>query len=96
MRVPKITRNFYFLTGIIFFVWMLFLDGNDLINQVRLTRQLNNLEREKAYYEEKIVQVEKARQELLNDPAMLEKYAREKYLMKKPGEDLYVVIVEEE
>lgn len=95
MRVPKITRNFYFLAGIIFFIWMLFLDGNDLINQVKLTRQLNNLEGEKAYYEEKIVEVEKARQELLNDPAMLEKYAREKYLMKKPGEDLYVVIVEE-
>jgi cell division protein DivIC len=95
MRIPKITRNFYFLTGIIFFVWMLFLDGNDLINQVRLTKQLNNLESEKAYYEKKIVEVEKARQELMNDPAMLERYAREKYLMKKPGEDLYVVVVEE-
>lgn len=95
MRIPKITRNFYFLTGSLFFVWMLFLDGNDLINQVRLTKQLNNLESEKAYYEKKIVEVEKARQELMNDPAMLEKYAREKYLMKKPGEDLYVVVVEE-
>lgn len=76
-------------------LWMLFLDGNDLINQVKLTRQLNNLEREKAYYEEKIVEVEKARQELMNDPAMLERYAREKYLMKKPNEDVYVVVVEE-
>lgn len=95
MRVPKITRNFYFLAGSIFLLWMLFLDGNDLINQVKLTRQLNNLEREKAYYEEKIVEVEKARQELMNDPAMLERYAREKYLMKKPNEDVYVVVVEE-
>lgn len=94
MRVPSITRNFYFLAGIVFFVWMLFLDGNDLINQVKLTRQLNKLESEKAYYKEKIVEVEKARQELMNDPAMLEKYAREKYLMKKPTEDLYVVVEE--
>lgn len=95
MKLPRFTRNFYFLSGTVFFVWMLFLDGNDLINQVRLTYQLNSLEREKEYYEEKIVEVEKQKQELMNDPAMLEKYAREKYLMKKPNEDIYVVVEED-
>ena len=96
MRLPKFSRNFFFLGGALFFVWMLFLDGNDLINQLKLTHQLNKLEKEKEFYEEKIIEVEKERQDLMNSPEMLEKYAREKYLMKKPNEDIYVVVVEEE
>ncbi|MGK7392202.1 MAG: FtsB family cell division protein [Candidatus Cyclobacteriaceae bacterium M2_1C_046] len=94
MKLPKYTKNFYFLSGMFFLVWLLFIDSNDLINQFRLTRQLNGLEKEKAYYQEKIIEVEKERKKLLNDPLMLEKYAREKYLMKKPNEDIYVVVEE--
>lgn len=95
MRLPKFTRNFYFITGCAFFIWMLFFDGNDIINQVQLTRELNNLEHQKEYYQQKIVDVEEERKAFMENPLMLEKYAREKYLMKKPGEDIYVVVVEE-
>lgn len=95
MKLPKITKNFYFLSGVFFFVWLLFFDSNDLINQFKLTSQLNDLENDKAYYQEKIIEVEKERQKLLNDTDLLEKYAREKYLMKKPNEDIYVVVEEE-
>lgn len=91
-KVPKFIKNFYFLFTLGFVIWMLFLDANDMGTQITLTRKLNALEKEKEFYQEKIDQVEKDREELLSNDELLEKFAREKYLMKKPGEDVYVII----
>jgi cell division protein DivIC len=90
-RVPPAFRNFYFVTGITFLVWMTFLDSNDLINRFRLSAKLRSLENEKEYYQEKIKEVEKDRQELMGTTELLEKFAREKYLMKKPTEDIFII-----
>jgi cell division protein FtsB len=73
---------------------MLFIDSNDLITQFKLKRKLSVLEAEKEYYQEKVQEVRQEREELFSNPELLEKFAREKYLMKKPGEDLYVVVEE--
>jgi uncharacterized protein YlxW (UPF0749 family) len=62
---------------------MIFLDSNDLINRYRLSAKLRTLENEREYYQEKIKEVEKDREELMGTSALLEKFAREKYLMKK-------------
>ena len=64
-RLPPIFRSFYFLTGIVFIGWMLLLDSNDLISRIKLSSKLNALENEKEYYEEKIQEVTKDRDELL-------------------------------
>lgn len=93
--VPKLLRNFYFLTGGIFVLWMLFLDSNNLGAQYQLTKKYLNLEEELHYYEEKIEEVKQEREELFSDPHMLEKFAREKYLMRKPTEDVFVLVPEE-
>jgi len=90
-RIPPAFRNFYFVTGIIFFAWMFFLDSNDLINRFRLTAKLHSLEDEKQYYQEKIKEVEKDRRELMGTTELLEKFAREKYLMKKESEDIFII-----
>ena len=90
-RVPPAFRNFYFVTGITFLVWMTFLDSNDLINRYRLSAKLRSLENEREYYQEKINEVEKDRQELMGTTELLEKFAREKYLMKKPTEDIFII-----
>ena len=90
-RIPPAFRNFYFVTGISFLVWMIFLDSNDLINRFRLTNKLHTLESEKEYYQEKIQEVEKDRQELMGTTELLEKFAREKYLMKKQTEDIFII-----
>ena len=90
-RLPPAFRNFYFVTGITFLVWMVFLDSNDLINRFRLTGKLHSLENEKEYYQEKIQEVEKDRQELMGTTELLEKFAREKYLMKKQTEDIFII-----
>jgi cell division protein FtsB len=71
---------------------MLTLDSNNLIARYQLSSKLTSLENEKEYYEEKIKEVEKDRNELFGDRESLEKFAREKYLMKKETEDIYIVV----
>ncbi|MCK5206683.1 MAG: septum formation initiator family protein [Cyclobacteriaceae bacterium] len=93
-KLPKFTTSFYFITGMLFIFWMLFLDSNDVYTQNRLRRQLKTLNREKEFYQQKIEEVKQEREQLLTDTEALEKFAREKYLMKKESEDLYVIVEE--
>lgn len=94
-RFPKITKNFYFIAGVLFLFWMLFLDSNDLYTQFKLRNQLKTLDNEKEFYQEKIDEVQQEREQLLTDSEALEKFAREKYLMKKESEDLFVIVEKE-
>lgn len=82
--------NFYFTSGVILFLWMIFIDPNDFISQFRLTSKRNELENEKAFYLQKIEEVKVERNEIFGSPSLLEKFARERYLMKKPNEDIYI------
>jgi cell division protein FtsB len=70
---------------------MMFLDSNDLISRFKMSSKLRSLDREKEFYQEKIADVEKDRTELLTNKELLEKFAREKYLMKKESEDLFII-----
>jgi len=75
---------------------MIFFDQESFIDQIRLSSTLNNLENQKTYYEDEIVNTREAINILENDTAHLEKYAREKYYMKKDNEDIFVIIEEDE
>jgi cell division protein FtsB len=70
---------------------MLFFDSNDWISRYRMGAKLRELESEKEYYQEKIEEVKKDQAELMGNSELLEKYAREKYLMKKESEDIFVI-----
>jgi cell division protein DivIC len=93
-NLPKSFRNFYVVTGLSFLAWMLLLDSNNLIARFQLSSKLNALEDEKEYYEQKIREVRSDHAELFGDDESLEKFAREKYLMKKATEDIYVIVEE--
>lgn len=93
-NLPKVFKNFYVVTGLVFLAWMLVLDSNNLIARFTLSSKLNALEKEKVYYEEKIREVRKDHSELFGDDESLEKFAREKYLMKKETEDVYIIVEE--
>ena len=80
------------MLGAFFLIWLAFFDSNDLYSQYSLAQKLNTLHEDRAYYLEKIEEVHEDREELLSNPDLLEKFAREKYLMKKQSEDLYVVV----
>ena len=90
-KLSPLFRNFYFVSGLCFLTWMLFLDSNDLISRFKMSSKLRSLENEKEYYQEKIAEVEKDKQELTTNKELLEKFAREKYLMKKPTEDIFII-----
>lgn len=93
--LKRIFGNFYLVIGIVFFVWLAFFDANDLYTQLRQTAKLKSLEDERAFYVEKIKEVKQDREELLSNDELLEKFARENYLMKKPEEDVYVIVEDE-
>ncbi|MEQ8303180.1 MAG: septum formation initiator family protein [Cytophagales bacterium] len=93
-RIPPIFKNFYFLATAAFLVWMSFFDSNDFFTLYGLNKKISDLESDKKYYIEKIDEVKKDREELLSDSELLERFARERYLMKKESEDLYVIIPE--
>jgi len=86
--------RFYSISTSVLIAWMFFLDTNDLSVQYRLWDELSNIKSEKAYYQKKLKELEKERRLVIGNPALLEKYAREKYLMKKPKEDIFVVVDE--
>ena len=95
-RVPRFLRNFYLLTGLAFLVWMLLFDSNDLLKQYEIYGKYRELQEQKQYYTGKIEEVKQDRAELLSSPEMLEKFAREKYVMKRPGEDVFLLVPAEE
>ncbi|WP_425392534.1 FtsB family cell division protein [Ekhidna sp.] len=94
-RIPPFFKNFYFLSTFFFVVWLAFIDSNDLFLQAQLSGKKAELEEAREFYHEKILQVKNDQAALNNNPDLLEKMAREKYLMKKPNEDLFIVVRED-
>lgn len=90
-KLPIIFRNFYSLGIMLFIIWMVFFDSNDWISRYQMGSKLRGLESEKEYYREKIDEVKKDQAELMGNKELLEKFAREKYLMKKEKEDIFII-----
>ena len=84
-------RNKYSLTLILFFVWIIFFDGNSLIERTLNLRKQHQLESDILFYKEKIKDDRAKLEELESNPANLEKYAREQFLMKKDNEDIFII-----
>ncbi|WP_129718107.1 septum formation initiator family protein [Pedobacter sp. SYP-B3415] len=93
-KMVDLLRNKYFLATLVFAVWMLFFDRNDIASQYEYGRQVSKLQEEKDFYEKEIKQVKKDLNELNTDLQTAEKYARERYFMKKDNEDVFVIIRE--
>lgn len=91
-RIPAFFKSFYFLSFLFFLVWITCVDSNDLFLQSQLSSKQKELEASKQFYQEKILEVKNDQAALNNNPDLLEKMAREKYLMKKENEDLYIVV----
>ena len=75
-----------------FTVWMLFFDDRDLyITAMKQRDELNELKTSKQYYEQQIAGTKKELDQLKINALTIEKYAREKYLMKRDNEDLFII-----
>ena len=93
-RLIELLRNKYFLSVIAFVVRMLFFDKNDIIAQYEFKSQVNKLQEEKDFYVKEIETVRKDLNELNTNLNTAEKFAREKYFMKKDNEDVFVIVKE--
>ncbi|SFT00619.1 Cell division protein FtsB [Mucilaginibacter polytrichastri] len=93
-RLLDLLRNKYFLVTVAFVVWMIFFDKNDIYSQYQYHQQVTKLQQESEFYQKETAKVSKDLDELTSDKAKLEKFAREKYLMKKDNEDIFVVVKE--
>jgi len=87
-------QNRYFIASVSLLVWIMFFDRNSLLRQYGDREDLYQLKKEKLYYQDEIQQTKKDLNELLTDKASLEKFAREKYLMKKDNEEIWLVLEE--
>ncbi|MGK9120336.1 septum formation initiator family protein [Olivibacter jilunii] len=90
-QLINIARNKYIIATIAFIVWMLFFDRNDITSQYKYQSQLKNLKDEKEFYIRETAIVKKDLEELTSNLTRLQKFAREKYLMKKDNEDIFII-----
>lgn len=85
-------KNKYIYTSILFVVFVFVFDDNNLIAQIKLVKKLHRLEQEKEYYTSEITKNSQQLKELLSSDEALEKFAREKFLMKKDNEDIFLFV----
>src|ERR1700733_9213011 len=91
-RLLDLVKNKFFLVTVAFLVWMIFFDKNDLFSQYQYHQQVSKLRQARDFYKSETDKVTKDLDELTSNPAKLEKFAREKYLMKKANEDVFVIV----
>ncbi|MEM0941707.1 MAG: septum formation initiator family protein [Bacteroidota bacterium] len=94
-RVLLLLKNFYFTSSLFFIIWLAFIDSNNLFFQARIASKHGDLMKAREFYQDKILEVKNERVALESNPKLLEKLAREKYLMKKEDEDLYIILKED-
>lgn len=88
-------KNKYILTLLTFIVWLSFFDRNDFIIQYEYRSKLKELQKELRYYDTEIERSKKDYDALMTNPKNLEKFARERYFMKKDNEDIFVIVKED-
>ena len=87
--------NRYFLILCLFVVWMLFFDNYSYLDHRMLDKEIDELEDNKSYYQQEIYK-DKQNIKILKSPEQIEKYAREKYYMKRDSEDIYIIEYEKD
>ena len=91
-KIFSVLRNKYIIALVVFAVILLFFDQNDIFVQLGRKHQLEALQAKKKFYEDEITETQKELAELKGGPAAIEKYGREHYYMKRPNEDVFIVI----
>lgn len=90
-HIPAWLKNKYLLTAVIFTVWMFFFDPKDLAFDMEAHNHYRDLQKSELQMTDMINSTKAEQLQLRTDAETIEKYAREKYLMKKDNEDLFIV-----
>ncbi len=87
----QVLRNKYVLALLFFVVWMTFFDPKDWGTLTDRRNKLENLKKSESHLTDLINESNKELKMLKTNAQTIEKYAREKYYMKKDNEDLFIV-----
>ena len=87
--IPFIT-NRYLIVTVVFVIWMLFFDQRDFFLQRERSAELKKVEAAEKYYQDEINNTKSQLENLQNNPASIEKFARERYLLRREGEEVYL------
>lgn len=89
-KIPNWVKNKYVITILVFVIWVTFFDQNNFFTQYDFIKELRTLEKDKAYFIEELGKTKQELNDLTTNPVTLEKFAREKYFMKKDNEEIFV------
>jgi len=88
--IPTWVKNKYLLTAIVFLFIIGLIGSNSLIAQFKLVSEINQLEKQRTFYQKEIEQMKIEMTSLENDAYKMEKVARENYFLKRPNEDVFL------
>lgn len=94
LKIWRILRNYYVLATLVFVVWVGFIDTDNFISQRKQRKEVDDLLAKKKFYTEEIQKMKKLSNDLATNKEAMERYGRETYLMKKPNEDIFLVVNE--
>ena len=89
-KIPAILFNRYFIVSVVFIVWMLFFDQRDYFQQRATAEELKKIQNSTKYYDDEINSTKSQLNNLQSNPTSIEKFGRERYLLKREGEELYL------
>lgn len=90
-KLPAPLRNKYLITFVVFLVWIFFIDTFDIITQIRMNNEFKQLKEQQEFYKAEIEKDSTKVYNLNNNPEDQERFARERFLMKKDNEDVFIV-----
>lgn len=90
-HIPFWLKSKYLLVGLFFLIWICFFDLKDIVSGFERREKLNELEENEQHLDQLISDSRNELHLLKNNAQSIEKYAREKYMMKKDNEDLFIV-----
>ena len=90
-NIPKPIKNKYIVTLLIFMLWVIFIDNYNIISQYKTYEHLKNLKETKEFYKKEIEKDSTQLYNLKNNTREQERFAREKFLMKKENEEIFII-----
>ena len=92
-KLPNWSKNRYFLSGFAFFIWIFFFDTNSIITQLNQKQEIKRIQEDQEYYKKQIQQ-DQAIINIISQDSLtprLEKYLREKLLLSKENEEIFII-----
>lgn len=91
-KLPGWMRNRYLLVTVFVAIWLLLLDKYDLRTRFKMEQRIDKLRSDRDFYRREITRVRQERNLLRSNRNEVERIAREEYLMKRPNEDIFVIV----